>query len=132
MSRNPTDLYERLLKALKAWSVLRPNKSFGYTLDAFKAEVAPSLELREQLEKAEAHRQSLIARRDDADVRTRKALRRVIHTVIADPEEGEDGELYREMGYMPRTVRSVLQSVSRVKNAEKAAALPAPDKEVVS
>jgi hypothetical protein len=79
----------------------------------------------------EAQKQALIVRRDDADVLSRKALRRVIHSIIADADEGEDGELYAAIGYMPRSVRSVLQSVSRAKNAERAAA-ESPDKEVTT
>lgn len=132
MSRNWNE-YEKLLTSMKAWTLLRPTKSFaGFTLESFKAAVAASIDLRQQIEENEAQKQALIARRDDADVLSRKALRRVIHSIIADADEGEDGELYAAIGYMPRSARSILQSVSRVKNAERAAAAQLPDKEVVT
>jgi uncharacterized membrane-anchored protein len=116
---------------IKAWSQRRPDKSFaGFTLEGFKKVVAPSIELRQQIADSYAHTQDLLARRDDADMLTRKALRRVIHSVMADIDEGEDGELYMEMGYMSRAARTVLQSVRRVKNAEKAEART-PEREVV-
>ena len=114
MTRSSTDLYAKLQMVMKAWSSLRPDKSFaGFTLEGFKKAVAPSIELRQELADTDAHRQGLIGRRDDADVLTGKALRRVIHSVIADVDEGEDGELYVEMGYMSRSARSVLRSVRR-------------------
>jgi hypothetical protein len=49
---------------------------------------------------------------------------------MADIDEGEDGELYMDMGYMSRAARTVLQSVRRVKKAEKTAART-PEKDVV-
>src|SRR5689334_10094963 len=132
MSRNPNDLEEKLLTAIKNWALLRPQKTFaGFTVESFKAAVAVSLDLRQQIAAHDVERQALIARRDDADVLSRKALRRVIHSIIADADEGEDGELYASIGYMPRSARSVLQSVSRAKNAERAAEEP-PPKEVIT
>jgi hypothetical protein len=130
MGQSPNDLYEKLQTAIKAWSLLRPGKKFaGYTLDEFKAAVAASLECRQELADIEVRREKVIEARDDADVLSRKALRRLVHSVIADADEGEDGELYAAMGYMPRVARSILQSAGRVKSAEKAAA-QTPDKEV--
>lgn len=36
----------------------------------------------------------------------------------ADPEDGEDGEVYTAMGYVPRAVRNSLRSIRR-RNAAK-------------
>jgi hypothetical protein len=132
VSRNPNDFFEKLMTAIKAWSLLRPGKKFaGYTLDDFKAAVAPSIDRRQELAEIDVHRDKVIGARDDADVLSRKALRRLVHSVIADADEGEDGELYAQMGYMPRVARSVLQSAGRMKSAEKAAAqVPEKEKEV--
>jgi hypothetical protein len=120
MSRNPTKLYEKLQRAMKAWSQLRPGKTYaGFTLESFQATVAPSIELRQQLAANDAHSRKLMALRDDADVLTAKALRRLVSGVKADEDDGEDGELYVEMGYMSRTVRNVAQSVGRRRAREK-------------
>jgi hypothetical protein len=122
MGSGPSDLYTRLLMAIKAWSLLRPNKSFaGFTLESFKGTVGPSFTLREQVAKSDANTQELIGHRDDADVLSKKALQRLVNGVLADAEEGPDGELYAEMGYMPRTVRNGLQSARRAQAAELAA-----------
>jgi hypothetical protein len=131
MSRNPNDLYERLLTAIKAWTSLRSNKSFsGFTLEGFKSVVEPSLKIRQQITQVDERRETLIEAREDADAVSAKALRRLIHGVIADADEGEDGELYAEMGYMGRKARNALQSAGRAKSAEKAAAkTPEPEKE---
>ena len=51
--------------------------------------------------------------------------------MIADADEGEDGELYEQMGYMRRSARSVLQTASRARNVEKASGLRTPEKEAV-
>jgi len=116
--------------AIKAWSLLRPNKSFaGFTLESFKKTVAPSFDLRKQVEESDANTQHLIALRDDADVLSKKALHRLVSGVQADAEEGPDGELYAQMGYMPRSARNSLQSASRAKSAELAAAKEAAKEE---
>lgn len=126
MTSGPSDLYAKVLKIIKAWSLLRPNKTFGgFTLEGFKTVVATSGELREQIAASDANTQRLIGLRNDADVITRKATRRVVSGVTADGDEGEDGELYAAMGYMTRATRSGLQSASRAKKAE----LTATDKE---
>src|SRR5262245_30177238 len=123
MSRSPNDLHERLLRAIKAWTALRSKKSFsGFTLESFKAAIGPSLEIRQQLTQVDERRVTLIDARSDADVVSAKALRRLIHGVIADADEGEDSELYAELGYMPRKARNAVQSARRAKSAEKAAA----------
>jgi hypothetical protein len=82
---------------MQAWTLLRPAKKFaGYTLDEFKAAVGASLDRRQELAEIDALREKVIAARDDADVLSRKALRRLVHSVIADvrrPREkrGEGG-----------------------------------------
>lgn len=126
MARNSSDLNSKLQTVIKAWSLLRPEKSFaGFTLDRFKKAVAPSIELREAIASSNAHTQNLMASRDEADVLTRKVLQRVVSGVRADGDEGEDGALYTEMGYMSRSVRSALQGMGRTKSsAGKTAATP--------
>jgi len=122
MGGNDADVYARLNTFIKAWSVLRPNKSFsGMTLEDFKKAVAPSSAARVEVAEAERLLRLAVERREDADVLSRKLVQRVVNAVKGDPEEGEDGELYSAMGYVPRTVRNSLQSVRRAKGGGKSA-----------
>jgi hypothetical protein len=124
LSKGPGDLYVKLQMAIKAWSLLRPNKSFAsFTLESFKGTVAPSFDLREEIAASEANTRRLNDLLADADVLSKKALRRLVGGVIADADEGEDSELYRELGYMPRSVRNSLLSARRAQAAELAAEL---------
>jgi hypothetical protein len=114
MSRNPSKLHDKLQIAIKAWSLRRPTKSYaGFTLESFKTAVAPSIDLRQELADHDTRGRELMARRDEADVRSKKALSRLVNGVKADEEDGEDGDLYVEMGYKSRSARNVLQSAGR-------------------
>jgi hypothetical protein len=109
---------------MKAWGRLRPDKKFwGYTLEEFDKVTAPSAATRKEVAQAEALLQEAMARRDDADKVSQKALMGVVDAVRGDREEGQDGELYIAMGYVARSVRNSLQSARRSqKAAERAAA----------
>jgi hypothetical protein len=56
-----------------------------------RSECEPSLKLRQQIAQVDERRETLIDARTDADAVSAKALRRLIHGVIADADEGEDG-----------------------------------------
>src|SRR5690349_12066601 len=124
MKNNPTDLYSRIQVAVKAWGRLRRDKKFwGYTLEEFKTVTAPSAEARKEVAQAEAVLQDAMAKRDEADKVSQKALMGVVDAIRGDREEGQDGELYIAMGYVARSVRNSLQGVRRSqKAAERAAA----------
>jgi hypothetical protein len=112
--KNPGDFIEKLQMAIKAWTLLRPNKSFaGFTLESFKTMATPCFEVRKRLEKSVANTQALMIERDDVDGPVKNALARLVSGVKADGAEGEDGELYAGMGYMRRSARNSLQSVAR-------------------
>jgi hypothetical protein len=53
----------------------------------------------------EVRLQASVARRAIVDEASLKTVQRVIHAVKADPEEGDDGELYQAMGYVRRRDR---------------------------
>lgn len=97
----------RIAKVLDAWSNLRPAKSFaGLTLDEFKAALKASLDAREAVTAAETSYTAAIVKRDNADLAARQLLTRVIAGVIADKDEGDNGELYKAMGYVRRAERN--------------------------
>ena len=122
MPSRSNDLYAKLERTIKAWSLLRPNKTFaGFTLESFKKMVEPTFDLRQAVVDSDAHTQKLISRRCDSEVLSRKALRRLVSGVTADADEGDDGELYAAMGYMQRTVRNSLHRARRARRAAPAA-----------
>src|SRR5688572_1900320 len=97
----------RIAKVLDAWSSLRPAKSFaGLTLDEFKAALKVSLDAREAVTAAETSYTAAIVKRDNADTAVRQVLTRVVAAVVADQAEGDNGELYKAMGYTRRDERN--------------------------
>jgi hypothetical protein len=97
---------QRARRIIAAWETLRPNKSFGgMTLADFKAQVQPTFETRVTLANLESQITAARDQRDDADRETERLIGRVVNGVRADPDEGEDGELYEAMGYKRRSER---------------------------
>jgi hypothetical protein len=85
---------------------LCPHKRFcGLTLDELRTIIRPALKAREEIEELENRIRSAFAKRDEADAAASSALRRMVHGVLADPEEGEDGVLYEALGYVPKRKR---------------------------
>ena len=119
MGSNDADVYARALTIIDAWDLHRPDKAFSrMTLEDFKKAIAPSGDARAEIAEAERLMRLAVKHRDAADTLLKKLLQRVVNAVKGDPDEGEDGELYAAMGYVPRTVRNSLQSVRRSKGKE--------------
>jgi hypothetical protein len=131
MGSNDGDVYSRALVIIEAWDVHRPEKSFSrMTVEDFKKAVAPSADARAEIAEADRLMRLAVKHRDAADTLLKKLVQRVVNGVKSDPDEGEDGELYAAMGYVPRTVRNSLQSVRRSKGGAKAGqGTPPPGKD---
>jgi hypothetical protein len=118
MPRRSNDLYAKLERAITAWFMLRPNKTYaGFTLESFKKTVEPTFNLRQAVVDSNAHTQQLISRRADSELFSAKALRRLVSGVRADEDDGDDGELYAALGYMQRTIRNSLHKARRARRA---------------
>jgi hypothetical protein len=90
----------------QAWSKLRPGKSFaGLTLEQYLAAIKASHDVRSEIVEAELRLQSALARRVTVDEASMKVAQRIVNAVKADPEEGDDGELYVAMGYVRKRDR---------------------------
>jgi hypothetical protein len=114
MQTSNGDVYPRIVQVTKAWSTLRPNRSFsGLTLDQFNKGVEPSHRYRAEIDDLQARLELAKRNCEDADKVSRKLLQRVVNAVRGDADEGEDGELYSAMGYLPRSVRISLRTVGR-------------------
>ena len=107
MPNPPKEVVVKITMTLQAWSNLRPEKSFGgLTLDQCKEAVKASLDVRAEIAEAEGKLQSATARRVAVDEASMEIVRRVVNGVKADPEEGEDGQLYAAMGFVRKSHRS--------------------------
>jgi len=119
-SRQTLDRFETFLHA---WAKLRPGKTLaGLTLEQCTALIQPCRDVRAEIAESDLRLQSANARKATADADFEKVLQRVINAVKADPEEGDDGELYEAMGFVRRSVRS-----SGLTRRRKEQELPAAD-----
>jgi len=123
------DIYDKAVVVKTKWGVMRANKVFfGMSLEEFTAVITPSKEAREEIADLESRLQRALARRDEADKVTRRAVIRIVNAVKGDPEEGEDSELLAAMGYLPHTARSSLIGIARRSAAKAAQKSEAPGK----
>ena len=100
------DALVRVDNVTQAWSKLRPGKSFaGLTNEQYLVAIKPSHDIRAEIAEAELRLQSALARRVTIDETSLKVAQRVVNAVKADPEEGDDGELYVAMGFVRRRDR---------------------------
>jgi hypothetical protein len=103
---SPKKSEARLTTILNAWQALRPDKSFyGTTLVEFKAQVQPCLDTRATIASLENQLIAAQNQRDDADKAAIELSSHVVNAVKADPNEGEDGELYEAMGFVRKSER---------------------------
>jgi hypothetical protein len=101
-----------------AWSKLRADKTFGgLSLEQYQLAVKPSHDVRSDIAESEVRLQSSHARRVTVDEASLKIVQRVINAIKADPDEGDDGELYVAMGYVRKRDRST--GLTRRKREEK-------------
>lgn len=122
IKRGYIDLFVQITRIIKAWTMLRPQKSYGgLSLEDFQKLVAPSGDARAEAVLHDTKAGQAKLRMKDADALSRKYVQRVVSGVKADPEDGEDGEFYTAMGYVPRSVRNSLRSLGRRNAAAKAA-----------
>lgn len=95
-----------MARVISAWQELRPTKSFaGLTLEQFKTQVAPSVTTRDALRALQALVAQSRQQRRHGDEASNALMRLVVNAVKGDPAEGENGELYVAMGYVPENQR---------------------------
>ncbi len=71
------------------------------------------------LAEAEARVLDLRQRRTTLDAGASEHMKRIVRSVMADRDEGEDGELYAAMGFIRRSDRSSGLTRRRIKTPEK-------------
>ena len=109
----------RMEDVSQPWLKLRPAKSFaGLTYEQFLIALKPSYDVRAEIAELEVRLQSARARLVTVDEQSLNVVQRVVNAVKADPEEGDDGELYVAMGYVRKRDRKTgLQRRREVRTA---------------
>ena len=106
MARVTKDTATRVEEITGAWQKMRPAKSFyGMKLEDFRNAVKPFTDARKEIADLEIQLQHAISKRETANPEATKVVQGIINAVKGDPEEGEDGELYSAMGYVPKSLR---------------------------
>ena len=120
MPMSSKDALVRMEDVSQPWLKLRPAKSFAsLTHEQFLIALKPSYDVRAEIAELEVRLQSARARLATVDEESLKVVQRVVNAVRADPEEGDDGELYVAMGYVRKRDRKTgLQRRREVRTAE--------------
>jgi len=106
MAAGPKGIEEKIAKMTNAWETLAPNKTFGgMTLAQFQAAGQPSQTARQRIDDLEGQLSQAQADRDRADDGFLAKAQLVVAGVLADPTEGSDSALYKEMGYTRKSER---------------------------
>lgn len=107
MLRVQKDLYTRITEVSEAWGKMRPTKQFfGLTLEEFRAAAKPFLDARDEIADLENQVTHAVSKRDAAEGPLLELLQGVVAAVRGDPTEGQNGELYGAMGYIPKNQRA--------------------------
>ncbi|MFA6287418.1 MAG: hypothetical protein WC661_08525 [Opitutaceae bacterium] len=100
----PQESLDKIDIVENAWKTLRPAKTFaGFTLEQFQAKLKPSRDARAEIARLDAETKAAQNRRDVADAESLKVIDRVVKSVVADEDEGDDGDLYETMGYVRKS-----------------------------
>lgn len=106
-TRSPKRNQTKITTMIEMWGQLRPNKSFfGMTLAQFEAAMKPSLDARDQVSLAETNLSVAITQRLNADSVCVPLIKHVVDAIVADKDEGRDGELYKALGYVRASERA--------------------------
>ena len=101
------DVATRVAEVTEAWEKMRPHKAFfGMTLEQFRQAVRPFTDARAEIDDLEKRLSHAVSKREAASNPALETVQGVVSGVRGDPEEGQNGELYAAMGYVPKNQRS--------------------------
>lgn len=101
------DVFTRFSEVSEAWEKMRPAKQlFGLTLEAFRTAAKSFLDAREEIAGLEQQMAHAVSKRDAAEGPLLEIIQGVVSAVRGDPTEGQNGELYGAMRYVPKNQRS--------------------------
>ena len=92
---------------LLAWREIAPDATFGgKTLAEFEAATVPFKDAVALLQTLTVQRSAAQKTRDQEEDSLKSLLILIAHGVRSDPAHGEDGPLYRAMGFVPKSERA--------------------------
>ena len=105
MSLSPKNTEDKLRDQINAWEQMAPAKTFGVTLDEFKAQLKPSFDARDRLADLEDQITKAANDRDTADETSLALGQRVLNAILADPTEGPNSSLLEGFGRVRQSER---------------------------
>ena len=102
---SPKTIEAKLRASINAWEEMAPAKSFGMTLDEFKAGMKPSFDVRDKLADLADQTTKAIDDRANFDEASLALLQRVLNSILADPTEGPDSSLVEGFGLVRKSER---------------------------
>jgi hypothetical protein len=93
-------------KLLSSWLEFAPDAMFaGFTLAQFEAGSQEPLEIRQTMEAAKTKLAGLKLKRDKAEEKLNETLVLISNSIRGTPAYGQDCELYRSLGFIPKSER---------------------------
>ena len=115
-NKNNKNVSLRREKFLASWLEFAPDATFaGSTLAEFEEESKESLQIRKTMGAAKTKLAGLKLKRDKADEVLNEKLVLITNAIRGTPEYGQDCELYRSLGFIPKSERKT-GTVARTKN----------------
>lgn len=106
MARYTREMAKRVDDVAGAWERMRRQKSFfGMKFDEFRQAILPFVQARAAVLDLQKQLQHALVKRQTTGNDAMRATKGVVSAVKGDPEEGEEGELYSAMGYVPASRR---------------------------
>jgi hypothetical protein len=101
-----TALTRKRAQFLSSWAEYAQGKSFaGMTLAEFEVKSKEPLDVRKDLGDARTKVSGLLLKREKADDTLNEDLLLIAHAIRADKDLGEDCQLYRSLGFVPKSER---------------------------
>ena len=96
-----------MMRVLEAWAHLAPDETFaGMTVEQYRAKIAASIEVREQIKSLQQQLRALGVKRCQADTESHELTSYVVASVLGTPGHGSDSPLYHAMGYVTDSRRA--------------------------
>ncbi len=112
----------RRAQFLSSWQEFAPTVTFaGFTLAQFEEESTPPIDIRKEMADLKTKLKGLKLKRDKADEALTKILVLIAHAIRGNEAYGEDCELYRSLGFVPKSERNTGR-----KKGQKAVKMPVP------
>ncbi|MEY3896658.1 MAG: hypothetical protein RLZZ214_2178 [Verrucomicrobiota bacterium] len=121
-NNNSKNVSARREKLLSSWLEFAPDATFaGFTLAQFEEGSMEPFQIRKTMEAAKTKLAGLKLRRDKAEEKLNDTLVLIANSIRGTPAYGPDCELYRSLGFVPKSERKPRTTVAKKKETPPAA-----------